>query len=774
MKNIQENNAIWDLHIHTCDCPKASNEFGEIDDRTTFISKIIEIFNKHKDLELFSFTDHNQISIDVYQEYINQGGKLNFIVGVEQDVYLDHEEKTEPKHLIIYFNIEKQNFGEYKTFMNEYNNFVKKRVQNISKILGFLVGKHIRFVLSPHAFKQDKRAINYEWSYEEITESEAPKYTDQLFCFWEASGQKSISNAEQFLKDFDMEEKISIIAFSDSNNFKTLEEYLDRPNQYFAALPSFRGLELVATENRRILRKQSDRPSGDFGNLIGNVNFNGEDINFSSRLNCIIGGRGSGKSLLLDSIANHLSKTDINQKRRDYIDQFPITVYNFSNRVIEKNNFSFDYFRQSYVTDLFNSDDYYNKIKDQFKDELSQIDDIDVDAIKSENKNAFLENIKDFPVSDGLENISDFINKYKILTDKTFRNSLLVKDKGKRKVISYKKYSKFNEKVMKLIPDEINGDIEIIEAVQSLYNVILKRMHEYNKDVINSDIIKNFMIDQYQEYKRGVSTDSKNKIIIEDLIKKTFVNRGYLHSKRVNIINAYIKAEKDFRNLYEEEIIVDGEKPNAFKIKKVLKIETPYEYLSRILKDNLFAKDYKGVKADFDLEMAIENYCFTRDLSLKNNKKLSELDEELLEFDLKYDDHPQILYLTKHDYEDIVNLSPGTQTNILLEYFVYKDTGRPLLIDQPEDNVDNQTIYTQLRKWFAELKNKRQVIVVTHDANIVINADAENIIIASHTEKNKFEYSTGALEYKDNLDIASNILDGGKEAVKKRLMKYGE
>lgn len=82
MKNIQENNAIWDLHIHTCDCPKASNEFAEIDDRTTFISKIIEIFNKHKDLELFSFTDHNQISIEVYQEYINQGGKLNFIVGV--------------------------------------------------------------------------------------------------------------------------------------------------------------------------------------------------------------------------------------------------------------------------------------------------------------------------------------------------------------------------------------------------------------------------------------------------------------------------------------------------------------------------------------------------------------------------------------------------------------------------------------------------------------------------------------------------------------------
>lgn len=64
--------------------------------------------------------------------------------------------------------------------------------------------------------------------------------------------------------------------------------------------------------------------------------------------------------------------------------------------------------------------------------------------------------------------------------------------------------------------------------------------------------------------------------------------------------------------------------------------------------------------------------------------------------------------------------------------------------------------------------------MVTHDANIVINSDAENIIIAKHTGKDKFEYSYGALEYGENLEEASEILDGGKEAVKRRLMKYGE
>ena len=159
---------------------------------------------------------------------------------------------------------------------------------------------------------------------------------------------------------------------------------------------------------------------------------------------------------------------------------------------------------------------------------------------------------------------------------------------------------------------------------------------------------------------------------------------------------------------------------------------------------------------------------------MKDGKELENLDEELLRFNLKYENHPQIMYLIDGEYEDILNLSPGTQTNILMEYLVYKDTDKPILIDQPEDNVDNQTIYNKLRVWFSNLKLKRQVIVVTHDANIVINADAENVIIANHQKKDNFTYCNGALEYGHNLEIASDILDGGKEAVKRRLMKYGE
>ena len=107
-----------------------------------------------------------------------------------------------------------------------------------------------------------------------------------------------------------------------------------------------------------------------------------------------------------------------------------------------------------------------------------------------------------------------------------------------------------------------------------------------------------------------------------------------------------------------------------------------------------------------------------------------------------------------------------------MEYIVYKKTDKPLLIDQPEDNVDNQTIYKQLKKWFVDMKFKRQVIVVTHDANIVINSDSENVIIATQTKENQFNYAFGALEFGKILENSAEILDGGLDAVKRRLTKY--
>ncbi len=138
-------------------------------------------------------------------------------------------------------------------------------------------------------------------------------------------------------------------------------------------------------------------------------------------------------------------------------------------------------------------------------------------------------------------------------------------------------------------------------------------------------------------------------------------------------------------------------------------------------------------------------------------------------------DHIEIVYSV--DYEDvkIQKLSPGTRGIVLLLLYLALDDAddRPLIIDQPEDNLDPKSIYDELVSLFIAAKGKRQVIMVTHNANLVINTDADQIIIASSGQRSvtgmpKITYKSGGLEEEYIRKEVCNILEGGEEAFKER------
>lgn len=779
MERIQRESAVWDLHIHTCCCPKASGEFKSYC-KEDFVKKIIEIFNKHDNLEFFSFTDHNQISLDVYKEYVKQDGKIEFVVGVEQDVYFD-ENPSDIKHLIIYFDINKYNLTSNETFINKYNNFAKDGNISIFTLLNFLEKNYkSQFLLSPHAFKQGKRSIDFNWSDPDITTMEAHRYTDQFFCFWESQGFSSIKKAYHFLEDFYLNKSISIISFSDSNDFGKLEEYLNNPHQYFCSLPNFKGLQLVGSDFDRIDFTHSHIcDENKFGNLIGRVKFGEKQITFSDRLNCIIGGRGSGKSLLLDAIASKIDENSIVKKRNDFVRKFHVTVFNYSNEEIKGANFSVDYYKQSYVSEMFNDNNYFKYIERFFYEDLNKIEEFDLESIKSHNKKEFSNLIEVIRKENNVENISNFINKYKIINDNCFKISF---EKGNFQDISLLNYLDFlilKEKVHGILPKELKGNVAIRDALINLYKKIVTETRNFNLDLINSHLINKFLFDSYEAYQSSSSVNRKEKIGVENLFKKTFNNAAYGFIKRVNIVNAYIIMEKKLTYDYEKSIKIDGKTPENFQLRKHLQVQRPFNYLFLKFREYFKLKDNNLTLNNLndDLKNAIELYCYNDRTKLKEGKNLEGLDKELLNFDLSYNVLNEIFYKTDKNgeaYKNIQEFSPGQQANVLMEYLVCKNTDKPLLIDQPEDNVDNFTIYNDITKWFRELKVKRQIIVVTHNANIVINGDAENVIIASHPCEDKFDYSNGALEYNSNLENASIILDGGVDAVKRRLRKYGE
>jgi energy-coupling factor transporter ATP-binding protein EcfA2 len=137
--------------------------------------------------------------------------------------------------------------------------------------------------------------------------------------------------------------------------------------------------------------------------------------------------------------------------------------------------------------------------------------------------------------------------------------------------------------------------------------------------------------------------------------------------------------------------------------------------------------------------------------------------------------HIQITYGIDYDGVDLRKLSPGTRGIVLLLLYLGLDNedDRPLIIDQPEENLDPKSIYDELVGLFIEAKQKRQVIMVTHNANLVVNTEADQIVIASAGERlpsgmPSITYMTGGLEEEHIRKEVCGILEGGEKAFIKR------
>lgn len=138
-------------------------------------------------------------------------------------------------------------------------------------------------------------------------------------------------------------------------------------------------------------------------------------------------------------------------------------------------------------------------------------------------------------------------------------------------------------------------------------------------------------------------------------------------------------------------------------------------------------------------------------------------------------DHISIRYEILYDGIDIRKLSPGTRGIVLLLLYLALDESddRPLIIDQPEENLDPKSVFEELVSLFVAAKAKRQVIMVTHNANLVINTDADQIIIAEAGPHHagglpSITYRAGGLENASIRKAVCDILEGGETAFQER------
>ena len=146
-------------------------------------------------------------------------------------------------------------------------------------------------------------------------------------------------------------------------------------------------------------------------------------------------------------------------------------------------------------------------------------------------------------------------------------------------------------------------------------------------------------------------------------------------------------------------------------------------------------------------------------------------------------DHVRLNYGLKFNGVELEKLSPGTKGIVLLILYLGMDTAdtRPLVVDQPDENLDNESIYELLTTYFKNAKARRQVILITHNPNLVVNADSEQLIIADCARRESglphITYEMGALENDRPKDHsirhrACRILEGGEDAFLKRESRY--
>nr|WP_315258755.1 hypothetical protein [uncultured Flavobacterium sp.] len=339
------------------------------------------------------------------------------------------------------------------------------------------------------------------------------------------------------------------------------------------------------------------------------------------------------------------------------------------------------------------------------------------------------------------------------------------------------------------------SESEIIKSETTLINSELKPFQKNNEiqkqiAILNESIAndKKFLLEIETLNKQITEKKASIKKCHEDIFE--IYDKCYLEYTQVidELKERTIQLEKDglkiegiaqfnfsklYKNIYD---ISDGRKASYNSYPEILnqkkKATTSFQY-------EIIKKEIEKIFTD----IMSENYSILPRIEKKNSIKI------LLED--YFFDYWKITY--KND--KLGEMSTGKASFVILMLIIGLSKSKsPILIDQPEDNLDNRSITRDLVNYLKNKKLERQIIVVTHNANIVVNSDAENVIVANQKGQNDsestseflFDYINGAIEdtfpineIEKNLLISmgirehiAEIVEGGKDAFMLREKKY--
>jgi len=179
------------------------------------------------------------------------------------------------------------------------------------------------------------------------------------------------------------------------------------------------------------------------------------------------------------------------------------------------------------------------------------------------------------------------------------------------------------------------------------------------------------------------------------------------------------------------------------------------------------------------LEQGAERLVVAFDLSEANAKRIADAIGRRERFSLETFDLPDAIAIEfnvapkgEPQYKPLAQLSVGQKSTAILLLLLLNDD-RPFIVDQPEDDLDNRFIYEDIVKRLRASKEQRQFIVATHNANIPVLGDAEQIVVLSATSQATRVECCGSIDDPTVQQSVKNILEGGQQAFEMRRKKYG-